>query len=340
MGDQLLESVADATMHKDRYELDWALTRLLFQFLNAVAVELFRLIEDEHGKRLLCRATFPETPGKRHISPEISLSDTTAPPPPGWSDCIARAAIVEIAEAGRAVTFIPIQTDHRDVAGVLRIVTAAALTAREHELISGVLHIIRNHISLLDYSESDTLTGLRNRKTFERFFERIRAQVESDATATAGAGNDAEPYWLALVDIDHFKSINDSYGHLFGDEVLLLMSRLMKRAFRGADSLFRFGGEEFVVVLERTSAAGVLIALDRLRNSVAEYQFPQVRHVTISIGATRITRSDIVTTCVERADAALYYAKNHGRNRVENWEALLSAGKVAPKGSAGEIELF
>jgi diguanylate cyclase (GGDEF)-like protein len=339
MGDQLLEGVADATTHKDRHELDWALTRLLFQFLNAAAVELFRLIDDEHGKRLLCRATFPETPGKPHISREIALSDTASPPPPGWSDCISSAAIVEIPEVNRAVTFMPIQTD-RGVAGALRIVTATALTAREHELISGVLHIIRNHISLLDYSESDTLTGLLNRKTFERFFERIRGQVESDQASSPGAGNDPEPHWLALVDIDHFKSINDSHGHLFGDEVLLLMSRLMRRAFRGADSLFRFGGEEFVVVLEHTSAAGVLIALDRLRNLVAEYRFPQVRHVTISIGATRITRSDIVTTCVERADAALYHAKNHGRNRVDTWEALLATGEVSPKEGNGDVELF
>ena len=105
------------------------------------------------------------------------------------------------------------------------------------------------------------------------------------------------------------KLVNDGYGHLFGDEVLLLVSRLMKRSFRGADQLFRFGGEEFLVVLERTNELGATIALERLRSAVAEYPFPQIGKVTVSAGFTRIVPTDVATTCVERADEALYHAK-------------------------------
>src|SRR6202011_3687326 len=97
-----------------------------------------------------------------------------------------------------------------------------------------------------------------------------------------------EPSWLALIDIDRFKSINDGYGHLFGDEVLLLVSQLMKRSFRGADQLFRFGGEEFVVLLDRASEPGAQIVLERLRTTIGEHEFPQVGQVTISVGYTRI----------------------------------------------------
>lgn len=83
----------------------------------------------------------------------------------------------------------------------------------------------------------------------------------------------------------------------------------MKRSFRGADQLFRFGGEEFVVLLEHASEAGALIVLERLRAIIEEHDFPQVGHVPISVGYTRIDRRDVATTCVERADAALYYIR-------------------------------
>ena len=148
------------------------------------------------------------------------------------------------------------------------------------------------------------------------------------------------PFAYLFIDIDRFKSINDSYGHLFGDEVLLLVSQLMKRCFRGADQLFRFGGEEFVVLLDRASDAGAQIVLERLRATIEEYPFPQVGHVTISVGYTQVARHDVSTTCVERADAALYYAKSHGRNNVRNCEALVASGDIAAKSKDSDVELF
>jgi diguanylate cyclase (GGDEF)-like protein len=212
---------------------------------------------------------------------------------------------------------------------------------------------VKNHLALLDYGELDTLTGLLNRKTFESHFHKLCQRLAPAEGEPAHAGPSApdgterraalqgrEPSWLALIDIDHFKSINDGYGHLFGDEVLLLVSRLMRRSLRGADHLFRFGGEEFVVVLDRASEAGVLVVFERLRTAVEQHKFPQVDRVTISIGYTRINPRDISTTCVERADAALYYAKSHGRNNVCSWEALHAAGQLTPRSGVGDIELF
>jgi Diguanylate cyclase, GGDEF domain len=100
-----------------------------------------------------------------------------------------------------------------------------------------------------------------------------------------------EPSWLGLVDIDKFKCINDNYGHLFGDEVLLLVSQLMKKSFRGTDQLFRFGGEEFVIVLDHATTEGVEVAFDRLRETIAAFEFPQVGRVTISLGYKFILRT-------------------------------------------------
>jgi len=349
MSDQLLDGVAQATSHRDRHDLDREVASLLLGFLNAETVALLRLVDDGTSQQVLrqiCLASSRSEatlPGKD--SPSWPVTENAE-----WHECIVKGEILRSRGAQQhSITLVPIRGEH-EVNGLLVIETSVPLGKRETDLVAGILSIIRNHLALLDYGELDTLTGLLNRKTFERSFEKVRRQqTEHRHAPRDGAAGEAhsqqdpaqeESSWLALIDVDHFKSVNDGYGHLFGDEVLLLVSRLMKRSFRGADQLFRFGGEEFVVVLERTNEQGAAIALERLRSAVAEYTFPQVGNVTISAGFTRIALSDVSTTCVERADEALYYAKNHGRNSVQNWEALEASGKIAAKSSHGDVELF
>src|SRR4029453_8016974 len=121
--------------------------------------------------------------------------------------------------------------------------------------------ILRNQLALLDYGECDTLTALLNRKTFETRFDKLRQRLRPRPDAPESEGVS----WLGLLDIDHFKAINDRHGHLFGDEVLLLVSRIMKNTLRGSDQLFRFGGEEFVIVLEDIGAVGAATAFERVR---------------------------------------------------------------------------
>lgn len=344
MSDQLLDGVAQATSHRDRHELDREVARLLLGFLNAETVTLLRLVDDGSPQPMLRQVCL--------ASSRTDVVPTEKDPPcwpltdkPEWQACMMKGEIVRSQDAPQhVVTLVPIRGEH-EVNGLLVIETGAALGKRETDLIAGILSIIRNHLALLDYGELDTLTGLLNRKTFERSFEKVRRQDREQQLQPPTATDTQDPAqressWLALVDVDHFKSVNDGYGHLFGDEVLLLVSRLMKRSFRGADQLFRFGGEEFLVVLERTNEQGATIALERLRSAVAEYPFPQIGKVTVSAGFTRIVPSDVSTTCVERADEALYYAKKHGRNRVQNWEALEASGEVADKSSRGDVELF
>ena len=344
MSDQLLDGVAQATSHRDRHELDREVARLLLGFLNAETVTLLRLVDDGSSQPMLRQVCL--------ASSRTDVVPTENDPPcwplsekPEWQACMMKGEIVRSQDAPQhVVTLVPIRGEH-EVNGLLVIETCAALGKRETDLIAGILSIIRNHLALLDYGELDTLTGLLNRKTFERSFEKVRRQDREQQLKPPTATDTQDPAqqessWLALVDVDHFKAVNDGYGHLFGDEVLLLVSRLMKRSFRGADQLFRFGGEEFLVVLERTNEQGATIALERLRSAVAEYPFPQIGKVTVSAGFTRIVPSDVSTTCVERADEALYYAKKHGRNRVQNWEALEASGEVADKSSLGDVELF
>jgi GGDEF domain-containing protein len=137
----------------------------------------------------------------------------------------------------------------------------AAIRPHDANLVHGVLRILRNHLSALDYGERDTLTGLLNRRTFETTFAKRRNAIvtpEPITEATKGS-------WLAVMDIDRFKTINDTFGHLFGDEVLLLVARLMFETFRSTELMYRFGGEEFVVIVDGADEAGAGIAVERFR---------------------------------------------------------------------------
>ncbi len=327
----LLNGVAAATTHRDRDDLDRAVVRLLLQFIAPHSITLLRLVDDDPATRVEERMRVSRDGGAgcaaalRQAAQQVDFS--------AWQQHALRGEVLRRDAAdGRLMTIFPIHGAD-DVVAMLALETAAPLPHGTVELVSGILRIVRNHLALLDYGEQDTLTGLLNRKRFEGQFERLRQRM------TSAPGN-AEPGWLALVDIDHFKSINDGYGHLFGDEVLLLISQLMRRSFRGADQLFRFGGEEFIVILEHASEAGARLALERLRTAIEQHQFPQVGCVTVSIGYTRITPQDIATLCLARADAALYYAKSHGRNNVRNCEQLMAAGELSGDFKCGSVDLF
>lgn len=209
------------------------------------------------------------------------------------------------------------------------------LDSAEHaEEIASLARMYRNQIKLLDYSELDSLTRLLNRKTFDETFDRLLTvslpdvpdDDFDDRRSSPDMGSQA---WLCVVDIDHFKRVNDSFGHLFGDEVLLRMGELMRKTFRGADRLFRFGGEEFVVILNAENETLAATGFNRFRKSVEGHEFPQVGKVTCSIGFTAVSNVDVPTDVVGRADEALYYAKEHGRNQVCCYERLVAEGAIA-----------
>jgi len=210
----------------------------------------------------------------------------------------------------------------------------------EHaEMIACLARIYGSQIKLLDYSELDTLTGLLNRKTFDETFERLLnascAPPPDDIIEDLRKSQDEKaPAWLCVIDIDHFKRVNDSFGHLFGDEVLLRMGEHMRKTFRGGDRLFRFGGEEFVVVLNAPSEALAASSFDRFRTSLEKHEFPQIGQVTCSIGFTGVSSMDVSTDVVGRADEALYYAKEHGRNQVCCYERLVTDGAIVRRNTA------
>lgn len=202
------------------------------------------------------------------------------------------------------------------------------------EEISSLARMYANQVKLLDYSELDSLTRLLNRKTFDETFDRLLMAASNEIPDGAfddrrDGLTDDTPAWLCVIDIDHFKRVNDSFGHLFGDEVLLRMGDLMRKTFRGGDRLFRFGGEEFVVILNAANQALAESGFDRFRQSVESHEFPQVGKVTCSIGFTAVSNIDVPTDVVGRADEALYFGKEHGRNQVNCYEILVAEGAIA-----------
>jgi diguanylate cyclase (GGDEF)-like protein len=204
--------------------------------------------------------------------------------------------------------------------------------------ITQLLDIYHNYNGLLNDNERDTLTGLLNRKTFDQKINKIMSALHTNAMRQDDRAGIS--YFIAIFDIDHFKRVNDEYGHLIGDEVLLLFSQMMTKSFRESDPLFRFGGEEFVGIFGCALDADISVVLKRFTDRLQAFSFPQVGKITASVGYTKLTDDSMPSQLVDRADLALYYAKNHGRNQTCSYDELKAEGLLQEDIKEGEIELF
>jgi two-component system, cell cycle response regulator len=164
----------------------------------------------------------------------------------------------------------------------------------------------------IELAITDSLTGLHNRRYMESHLDTLVSQALARG----------KPLAVLLADIDHFKAVNDTFGHGVGDEVLKEFARRLRRNTRGADFACRLGGEEFVVVMPETDAGLASLVAERFRQRIAEEPFPirsGAEHVsiTVSVGVAAVQGpEDGQGRLLERADEALYDAKRHGRNRV------------------------
>ncbi|MFZ2404918.1 MAG: GGDEF domain-containing protein [Methylobacter sp.] len=202
------------------------------------------------------------------------------------------------------------------------------------ELLGYLRGIYRNLVILHDSKERDVLTKLPNRQSLDA---RLLQVCEHYSDYQVIDKSEEKSSWIAILDIDHFKRVNDDFGHLYGDEVLLIFSQLMGKCFRYNDFLFRFGGEEFVVILNLASQETAVNVFNRFRESVANYNFPTVGRVTVSIGLTHVDGVSMPTTQLDHADKALYHAKENGRNRVILYEDM---SDLVQNNDSSEIELF
>lgn len=180
-------------------------------------------------------------------------------------------------------------------------------------ILSYLVYPLRNaltHQRMVKLARIDGLTLIGNRAAFDEHIER----------AIQTAQRHSQPLTLVMLDIDHFKSINDSYGHLQGDKVLQEIANTINCACRSTDSVYRYGGEEFAILLGNTSRSGAEVFAKRLNQLIARtnhtYQNQRFQ-LTASMGLTELRATDSSESFINRADAALYRAKNAGRNRIE-----------------------
>ena len=231
------------------------------------------------------------------------------------------------------------------VIGFIAIYTSSS-SSIDNDLVLGLLRVYHNYLTLLAENQRDRLTGLLNRKTFDDQilkiieYKKFHEKNPEDGESRRHPGKDQREFWLGIMDIDDFKKINDTFGHLYGDDVLILIARLMTKYFRHDDLLFRYGGEEFIVILESSSRDEAIKVFERFRKAVASYGFPQDLPVTVSTGVVQITPRDVPTTFVGHADQALYHAKNIGKNRICVYEDLVADGSLKSETRDGGLEFF
>ena len=151
----------------------------------------------------------------------------------------------------------------------------------------------------------DKLTNIYNRRMLDDF---LKTEIEI-------ANRHNEDLSLIIVDIDHFKIVNDTFGHLTGDNLLTSISKIILKNIRNTDIFGRYGGEEFLIICRKTTKENAFVLAEKLRILIKEFKFDEIGHKTISLGISDFQKSDTVETLFKKADTALYEAKNTGRDK-------------------------
>ncbi len=315
----VLTNLISLTNERDVYELELLLAQSLHDLIQPLnnsadkSVVVYRAVNV--NKKKFNSVVIGNEKEEKPLTSELKQS---------LADCFETGEFLSLqADDDSELNLYPLKNSNNRTVAIIAI-QANINDTQLHDTISMLLQIHQNFAGLINDNEHDTLTGLLNRKTFEakvnKVFEKmlISAKRQDDKKNTM--------HYLALFDIDHFKAINDEYGHLVGDEVLRELSQLMKETFRDKDLLFRYGGEEFLGVFECAQAQNIMQLLERFRKKVSNYDFTEVGKVTISIGYTEVFTYDNSSQVVSRADQALYYAKENGRNVTWHFEKLIEDG--------------
>lgn len=315
----VLKNLIALTNERDVFELEFLLAQSLFDLIEpfniggAKSIVIYRA--EDLNKQLFSAVVIGENSKIYNLCSQLRQS---------LADCFKSGEYCIYEQQGEPhATLYPIKnTGGRTVAIIA--IEAQISDPQLHETITLLLQIHQNFAGLISDNEHDTLTGLLNRKTFERKIDKVLANMHKrNARKDDQSG---QLHFLVIFDIDHFKNVNDEYGHLIGDEVLLQVSQIMTQTFRDKDQLFRYGGEEFVGLLECSDTTDIDRILNRFRKKVENFAFPQLGKVTVSAGYSKISVYDTSSQLVNRADLALYFAKNNGRNRICHYEQLVAQG--------------
>lgn len=280
------------------------------QILNEALKDDYRLFFATSGKDALRLAT--------ESLPDLILLDVVMPEMDGYEVC--RAIKGNALLQNIPIIFITAMSQQEDEAiglelGAVDYITKPFNPSIVRLRVRNQIELKRQRDMLARLSNLDGLTGIPNRRALDAALEREwRRGMRS-----------LKPLSLIMIDIDHFKAYNDTYGHLAGDDCLRTVSQILQDATeRAGDLLARYGGEEFVAILPETDQSGALMVANRMREALEQRTLPHSSsplgaQVTVSIGTATIhpNRDIVVGKLLEEADAALYQAKQRGRNRIE-----------------------
>ena len=341
----LLESILDISRKRDVDALDLSLVSTLVKFVPLLSISLYKR-PDRSNADFIEETIKLSSPTDGTDDYRIVADRDMIPLDKHLEACLkTESAFTHRTESGSVRLLVPISKDHK-TAGVLALEGEENML--EHQpLVEIFAELYGNYWTILDESERDKLTGLLNRRTYDKKLNKLLQAQKINQEKQKTSDNPqwrqrktGPTAWLAVLDIDNFKTINDNYGHLFGDEVILMLSQKMKASFRRSDLLFRFGGDEFVIVLEPIPAEMARLTLERFRQTVTDHRFPQIGNIAISIGYAKITENDFPQTILNQADKALYYAKEKGKDRMFSYQELIDSGVYQEEKKAGATELF
>lgn len=341
---KLLESVVDITAEADRGHFRSSLSDTVRELLKIDDVRFLRPLSNASGELVFQELTYePRCP--RAVAADMPAVTRARQLRAEHIDQMLRTGYCLHTEGDHATLLLPVLV--REALAEVVVLQAATIPSEAVAMLRGFVRLYRNFVAVINEGERDALTGLLNRRVLEtRLAEVAREHASRHAVVQVRAdgerrhAKDLTPHFIAVLDIDHFKRVNDSFGHLFGDEVILLVSQLMREEFRDDDMLFRYGGEEFVAILATDDRSGAMAALERFRARVAARRFPQLERVTISAGVAEMRGRELAAAVIARADRALYCAKDDGRNRVYDYDELSANGRFSEDKVGNEVELF
>jgi diguanylate cyclase (GGDEF)-like protein len=354
----LIEHLVKLTDHRDRDLLELTLSKALLDLLPIQRIVIARIVSEEGEKRWLEVARLDAKGGGRVVDP-LRVDFSTLAHLDDARDrvkCLEQRETIEIAWAGEdgpRISMLPLFSDSRtDDDGVIEVHSDAPLSSDQLLTIEQLRRIYRNMYSLLEYSDRDALTGLLNRKSLDdAFYSAVLQELDGltgdNQLAGMPKGLDHERrhrvpvnYWLGSAVIDDFGALNDKYGHLVAEEVLLLVARVMNNTFRTYDRIYRFGGEHFGVLMHCPDEALVLAAFERFRANVEKFNFPQGCRVTVSCGFTSVMADDSPSSALDKTERAVDFAQRSGHNRVSSHLGLVRRGFFGESPKVGGVDLF
>lgn len=325
MDETILNSVIEITNKRDIDSLEISMTLALVEQIECLRLVIYKRVNTENTLTIRSNIDLivhDITPKYEWLEP-VFIQNVS----PELKSCFKFSCLIHNKlENENTESWHPIVIGQQTVAVIY--LKSIKLTREQQVLLNGFCRIYENYISILNESECDKLTGLLNRQTFEGKVKRFIEQKNKNKSPVTTRENRRTPIqnsstWLAIIDLDNFKQVNDRFGHVCGDEVLLTFAQLMKSHFRNEDLLFRFGGEEFILVMDAATSQIMHLKLDEFKDVVASHPFPLVEFLTVSIGFTLLDPNMFISSIVDRSDKALYYAKENGRNTVYCFEDLI-----------------